>query len=157
MGNGELKVALTVKANKFTATAIEKIKGFFKFTADTPHIKLPHFKITPAGWKMKDLLKGKVPKLGIDWYAQGGIFRRPTIFGNGVGVGEAGAEAVLPLDSLWSHMNMMADSIVNGVNTKMAMGGAGGEIHLDIYLAPNTPKLQEIIVNAYDTGKKRLG
>lgn len=27
LGNGELKVALTVKANKFTATAIEKIKS----------------------------------------------------------------------------------------------------------------------------------
>ena len=27
LGNGELKVALTVKANKFTATAIEKIKA----------------------------------------------------------------------------------------------------------------------------------
>ena len=27
LGNGELKVALTIKANKFTATAIEKIKA----------------------------------------------------------------------------------------------------------------------------------
>lgn len=27
LGNGELKVALTVKANKFTATAVEKIKA----------------------------------------------------------------------------------------------------------------------------------
>ena len=155
-----LKYAITHPiqvARDLIKAAIEKIKGFFNFTADTPNIKLPHFKITPAGWKMKDLLKGKVPHLSIDWYAQGGIFRRPTIFGNGIGVGEAGAEAVLPLSELWSHMNMMADSIVNGVNTKMAMGGAGGEIHLDIYLAPNTPKLQEIIVNAYDTGKKRLG
>ena len=75
-----------------------------------------------------------------------------------MGVGEAGAEAVLPLDMLWAKMNQMADSIVNGVNMQtMAATGGFGELHFDIYLAPNTPKLQEIVVNAYDTGKKRLG
>ena len=146
-------------ARDLIKAAIEKIKGFFKFTADTPHIKLPHFSITPAGWKMKDLLKGKVPKLSIKWMAEGGIFKRPTIFGSsGVGVGEAGAEAVIPLDALWQHMNAMADSIVNGVGMQMMAAGAGsGAMHFDIYLAPNTPKLQEIIVDAYDSGKRRLG
>lgn len=145
-------------ARDLIKAAIDKIKGFFKFTADTPHIKLPHFSISPAGWKMKDLLKGKVPHLSIKWMAEGGIFRRPTIFGSGVGIGEAGAEAVIPLDALWQHMNAMADSIVNGVGMQMmAAGAGGGAMHFDIYLAPNTPKLQEIIVNAYDVGKKRLG
>lgn len=136
---------------------VEKIAGFFPIKIGNifSGVKLPHFKIT-GKFSIK---KRTVPKLSIDWYKNGGIFTRPTIFPNsGVGIGEAGAEAVLPLDMLWTKMNQMADSIVNGVNMQtMAATGGFGEFHFDIYLAPNTPKLQEIVVNAYDTGKKRLG
>lgn len=93
---------------------IAKIKGFFNFTTGTPKVKLPHFSITPAGWKLKDLLEGIKPTLGISWYAKGGIFDRPTI----AGIGEAGAEAVVPLDKLWKQMEKMqggGDSIVINV------------------------------------------
>ena len=89
----------------FVKNAIDKIKGFFsgvKITA--PHIPMPHFKITPSGWKIGDLLKGSIPKLGIDWYAKGGIFDRPTI----AGIGEKGAEAVIPLDTLWKKLDAIA-------------------------------------------------
>lgn len=82
---------------------IDKIKNFFQFKVNLPHMKLPHFKISPAGWKLSDLLKGKIPKLGIDWYAQGGIFDSPSV----IGVGEAGSEAVVPLDKLWKQMAQM--------------------------------------------------
>lgn len=82
---------------------IDKIKNFFHFKVNLPHMKLPHFKISPAGWKLSDLLKGKIPKLGIDWYAQGGIFDSPSV----IGVGEAGSEAVVPLDKLWKQMAQM--------------------------------------------------
>lgn len=82
---------------------IDKIKNFFHFKVNLPHIKLPHFKISPTGWKLSDLLKGKIPKLGIDWYAQGGIFDSPSV----IGVGEAGSEAVVPLDKLWKQMAQM--------------------------------------------------
>ena len=70
---------------------IQKIKNF---------IKLPHFSITGD----LSLIPPSVPKINVDWYANGGIFRSPTIFG-GVGVGEAGAEAVLPLKKLWEEMD----------------------------------------------------
>lgn len=70
---------------------IQKIKDF---------IKLPHFSITGD----LSLIPPSVPKINVDWYAKGGIFRSPTIFG-GVGVGEAGAEAVLPLAKLWEEMD----------------------------------------------------
>ena len=56
----------------------------------------------------KELLNNILPfwlKNSID-YENGGIFTRPTIFaGAGVGVGEAGAEAVLPLKELWREMD----------------------------------------------------
>lgn len=64
---------------------IDKIKGFFNFDFKLPKIKLPHFGITPKGWKLGDLLKGSIPKLGIDWYAKAVknpmLLDEPTAFG----------------------------------------------------------------------------
>lgn len=82
-------------------TAINKIKGFFNFKFKMPKIPKPSFGISPSGWKIGDLLKGSIPSLSVKWNAKGGIFDRPTIFntGNGLqGVGEAGPEAILPLN-----------------------------------------------------------
>lgn len=71
---------------------IQKIKDF---------IKLPHFKLTGE----LSLIPPSVPKISVDWYANGGIFTKPTVFG-GVGVGDvAGGEAVLPLAKLWEEMD----------------------------------------------------
>lgn len=73
---------------------IDKIKGFFRFKFELPHIKLPHFSIHPKGWKLGDLLQGSIPSLGIDWYKkaydQPYVFSKPTVvggkgFGDGVG------------------------------------------------------------------------
>ncbi len=85
---------------------VDKIKGFFKFKVPKPHIPIPHFSIRPAGWKLGDLLKGKIPSLGIKWYAQGGIFDSPTI----AGIGEAGPEAVVPLNKLWDKLDNIASA-----------------------------------------------
>lgn len=85
----------------FVKTALDKIKGFFSgLRLELPHIKLPHFKLTGSF----SIVPPKVPKLSIDWYKNGGIFTSPTVF-SGVGVGEAGAEAVLPLKKLWEEMD----------------------------------------------------
>lgn len=82
--------------------AIEAIKGFFNFQISWPHIPMPHFGISPAGWKIGDLLKGKIPHLSVDWNAQGALFTQPTIAGVSgghlQGFGEAGPEAALPLN-----------------------------------------------------------
>lgn len=75
---------------------VDAIKGFFTgFKIQIPHIKLPYFSIKPRGWQIGDLLEGKIPSLGIDWYAKGGEFNSPAI----IGVGEAGRETVLPLSN----------------------------------------------------------
>lgn len=87
----------------FVKTAVDKIKGFFSgLKIELPHIKLPHFNLTGSF----SLVPPSVPKLSIDWYKNGGIFTRPTIFPNGVGVGDvSGGEAVLPLKKLWEEMD----------------------------------------------------
>jgi hypothetical protein len=66
---------------------------------------------------------GKTKAYSVDWttswYAQGGIFTEPTLFQTPygfAGVGEAGAEAVLPLSLLWKNMEKMGADIVSGVS-----------------------------------------
>lgn len=88
----------------FIKGAIDKIKGFFEFDWKLPKIKLPHFKAS-GEWSF---VPPKVPKFSVDWYANGCILNSPTIFGqNGnsfMGGGEAGKEAVLPIELLKSYM-----------------------------------------------------
>lgn len=87
----------------FVKGAIEKIKGFFGgLSLELPHIKLPHFKLDGNF----SIVPPSVPKISVDWYKNGGIFTRPTVFPNGVGVGDTvGGEAVLPLKKLWEEMD----------------------------------------------------
>lgn len=134
---------------------VNKIKGFFHFKIHLPHIKLPHFRIHPRGWKLGDLLHGEIPSLGIDWYAKGGIFQSPSV----IGVGEKGPEAVLPIEKLNAMMAAMADSIVNGISTTMALQGAGngGEVKIVNYLFKNGPQMGEQTVKMYDQYKRILG
>ncbi|ADY24086.1 phage tail tape measure protein [Bacillus paranthracis] len=85
---------------------IEKIKGFFNnLTLKIPKPempKMPHFSLETS---TKNILGKDITYpsgIGVQWRAKGGIFTRPTIFGmnNGQlqGAGEAGNEAVLPLN-----------------------------------------------------------
>ena len=96
-------------AKSIVSNAMSKIKGFFTGKISFPKIPLPHFTIKPSGWKIGDLLKGSIPKLGVSFYAKGGIMTQPTAFGmNGNNVmvgGEKGAEGIIPLDRLWSEMD----------------------------------------------------
>lgn len=104
-----------IEAAKNTVkTVIDAIKGFFNFKFSWPNIPMPHFGITPSGWKVGDLLKGSIPKLSIKWYAQGGVFDKPTLFyGNGGlnGMGENGAEAVVPLEKNTQWLDRIAERL----------------------------------------------
>ena len=79
-------------AKNLVKNAINAIKGFFHFSVPTPHIPLPHFSISPAGWSVGDLLKGSIPSLSLSWYADGGFVDGATL----IGAGEAGPEMILP-------------------------------------------------------------
>ena len=96
---------------------VDKIKGFFNFQVSLPKIKLPHFSIKPRGWSVGDLLKGSIPKLGIEWYAKGGVFEKPTAFGiNGGNMmvgGENGAEAIVPLENNTEWLDKIADKLAS--------------------------------------------
>ncbi|MGP1376430.1 MAG: phage tail tape measure protein [Bulleidia sp.] len=85
--------------------AIEKLKGFFNFEWKLPKIKLPHFSITGSF----SLDPPSIPHFGVEWYAKGGILTAPTIFGMQnsalLGGGEAGPEAVLPIELLKKYIS----------------------------------------------------
>lgn len=97
---------VTAAKEKVTGV-IDKIKGLFHFSWSLPKLKVPHFGISPAGWKVGDLLKGSIPHLSVRWAAKGGIMRNPTLFGGG----EAGAEGILPLERNTWWMDKLADIV----------------------------------------------
>ena len=94
---------------------IEKIKGFFPIKVGNifGHIKLPHIHLTGK----LSINPPSVPKFSIDWYKTGGIFNSPSV----IGVGEAGSEAVVPLDKFWDKLDHLHGETnivinVNGAN-----------------------------------------
>lgn len=99
--------------------AVEKMANFFKnLKIELPKIKLPHFSLE-GELSLKNMT---VPSINIDWYKDGGIMTKPTLFGfNGnsamVG-GEAGAEGIIPLEQLWNNLNNNFDKLEQRLNNK---------------------------------------
>ena len=95
---------------------ISRIKGFFPISIGKvmSNLKLPHFKISGKF----SINPPSVPKINVDWYKTGGIFDNPSI----IGVGEAGPEAVVPLDTLWKKLDNIA--------------AASGETVINVYASP---------------------
>lgn len=105
-----IKSAITkpIETAKTTVTkAIDKIKSAFDFDWSLPKPKLPRFSVSGGKAPWGFMGKGSLPKVSVEWYASGGIFTKPTIFSTPYGlkgVGEAGAEAVLPIDRLEGYI-----------------------------------------------------
>lgn len=124
-----IKNAISEKFNAAKDTIsgiIEKIKAFFNFKITWPKIPMPKFTISPSGWKIGDLLKGSIPKLSISWYAKGGVFDSPTLFGygNGLigGLGENGAEAIVPLENNTEWLDKIAARLASSTkNTPVVL------------------------------------
>ena len=82
---------------------IEKLKSIVNGAKlSLPHIKLPHFSVSGKF----SLNPPSVPKVSVSWYKTGGIFDSPSL----IGIGEAGPEAVVPLDKLWDKLDKIAES-----------------------------------------------
>ena len=69
-------------------------------------------------------LKGQIPRIGIDWFANGGILTKPTAFGmNGNNImvgGEAGKEAVAPLSDLMAYVERAVANQIGGMEANFA-------------------------------------
>lgn len=101
--------------------------------------KLPHFSITGKF----SLSPPSIPKVSVDWYYNGGIFKSPTVLG-GVGVGDAfngqgsNAEAVVPLDEMYRNIKGIVDNSSDG--------------NVVIYLT-NTTELDSEVISSKTTKK----
>lgn len=99
-------------AKETVSGIIDTIKGWFPISIGKifKNLSLPHFSLD---WATKDFGKlgsVKYPTgLNVSWYAQGGIFDSPTI----AGIGEAGPEAVVPLDKFWDKLDKMQGGETN--------------------------------------------
>jgi hypothetical protein len=110
---GDIKDAIADKleeARKKVSGVIDKIKGFFplKIGKIFSNLKIP--KITVSGGKAPFGIagKGSLPSFNVKWNAQGGVLNQPAIFGRMgdtfLGGGEAGPEAIAPIDTLQKYI-----------------------------------------------------
>lgn len=100
--------------------AVDSIKSAFNnMKLKIPKPKIP--KVTIG--KKKDAFFGfDVPSIKISWNAKGGIFNGASLLGGGQGVGEAGAEAVLPIQHK-RYMRPFASAVAEHLDSGSSDGG----------------------------------
>lgn len=117
-----IKTAITSPINtavSLVKAGIAKLKSIINGAHfSLPHIKLPHFSISGK----LSLNPPSIPKVSVSWYKTGGIFDSPTI----AGIGEAGPEAVVPLDKLWNKLDNIAAAAASGDSPTIVINAAPG-------------------------------
>lgn len=111
---------------KSTVTgAIDRIKEKFNFSWSLPHIKLPHFRVTPGQAPYGIGGRGYLPSISVDWYKKAYtdpvMFTSPTVLQTpqgykGFGDGN-GAEIVMGLNKLRQLVGTSGDVVINVYST----------------------------------------
>ena len=112
--------------------AASKLKNAFSFQWSLPRLQLPHLRVD---WDPVDNVLANFfgvtafPRLSVDWYAKGFITNGTSIF-NGIGIGERGREALLPLDS----NDGWKDEIAQRIAMILQGSDSNGEVNATINL-----------------------
>ena len=129
-------------------SAVNKIKSAFDFNWRLPRLKLPHLKVEwdPVSNTLANFFGvNAFPRLSVSWFARGGILSGAQIFGalggNLLGGGEAGKEAVLPLERNTGWMDMVAQKVVN-----LLGGQTGGDYNLTIPVTLDGDVITRIVI-----------
>lgn len=144
------------KAKEKIKNIVDKIKGIFNFKWSLPKLKIP--KITVSGGVAPFGIggKGSLPKFSIKWNARGGVFDEPTVFGyNGSlqGLGERGAEAVVPLENNTKWMNVLADKL----GRELIQSGNIGDGSINISLQVGSSTFGNACIKSINEAQKQKG
>ena len=134
---------------------VQKIKDKFSFSGTFgKKLKFPHISVD---WKKSSGLKQKVleklglsglPSFHVSWYKTGGIFDQASL----IGVGEAGAEAVVPLNQFWSTLADYPNQIASALN-----GGTSGSGELNLIINLDGETIAKSTVNYVNGQTIRYG
>lgn len=110
--SGISKIPSTVKSIFSKAWSIikgvvSKFKNAFKFSWSLPHLKVPHVSVSGGKAPYGIGGKGSLPHFSVSWAAKGGILDGASL----IGAGEAGKEALLPLERNTGWMDTLADRV----------------------------------------------
>lgn len=117
-----IKSAITTPINS-AKTAVNNAINFIRDKINNvrisfPKIKMPHFSVSGGEPPWGIMGQGSLPKISVSWYARGGVVNRPSL----IGAGEAGAEAVVPLERNKMWLRRVAQDMLEELQ---AAGGSG--------------------------------
>ena len=102
-------------AKSAVQAGVDALKSIFDFEWHLPKLELPHIKIT-GGFSLNP---PSFPSFDVSWYARGGVFNSPSI----IGVGEAGQEAVMPLERNTGWISTLAQKVAERMPVNNAPAG----------------------------------
>ena len=102
-------------AKSAVQSGVDALKSIFDFEWHLPKLELPHIHIT-GGFSLNP---PSFPSFDISWYARGGVFNSPSI----IGVGEAGQEAVMPLERNTGWISTLAQKVAERMPVNNAPAG----------------------------------
>ena len=102
-------------AKSAVQSGVDALKSIFDFEWHLPKLELPHIKIT-GGFSLNP---PSFPSFDVSWYARGGVFNSPSI----IGVGEAGQEAVMPLERNTGWISILAQKLAERMPVNNAPTG----------------------------------
>ena len=121
------RLATTVTdAARSAASAVKA--AFENMTITIPKPRIPVISVSTNSVSYGDGGSVSVPQLSVNWNALGGIIDQPTIFNTSAGmqgIGEAGPEAILPLDTLWAKMKEILNE---------SIAASGGASLIDVFI-----------------------
>ena len=102
-------------AKSAVQSGVDALKSIFDFEWHLPKLELPHINIT-GGFSLNP---PSFPSFNLSWYARGGVFNSPSI----IGVGEAGQEAVMPLERNTGWISTLAQKVAERMPVNNAPAG----------------------------------
>lgn len=109
------------------------------------HIPMPHISVNSNTWYNGSGYSYSMSS-SVNWYKMGGLFATPAV----IGVGEAGKEAVLPLENRRT-MSMIADSIMGNATTGMSEEALTNAVTAGVTMAMMNNQGNQTPINLYAT------